>query len=76
MFVLLSINSSSFKRFYRIVHSIELFDASHSAKEFLNVFRRRDFEAIFQKSFRVFDFCFYILFNLAIIDSTATKLIE
>lgn len=41
------------QRFYRIVHSEELYEASHSAKEFINVFRRRDFEAIFQKSFRV-----------------------
>ena len=38
---------------YRIVHSIELFDAINSAKEFVDVFKRRDFEAIFQKSFRV-----------------------
>jgi hypothetical protein len=50
------------QRFYRIVHSIEFFDASSSAKEFLNVFKRRDFEAIFQKSFRVFLvlFLFYV----------------
>jgi hypothetical protein len=38
---------------YRIVHSIELIDAVNSAKELINVFKRGDFEAIFQKSFRV-----------------------
>jgi hypothetical protein len=41
------------KRVYRIVHSEELYDASSSAKDFINVFKRRDFEAMFQKSFRV-----------------------
>ena len=41
------------QRFYRIVHSEELYDATDSAKEFIKVVKRRDFEAIFQKSFRV-----------------------
>ena len=41
------------QRFYRIAHSDEIYEASHSAKELINIFKRRDIEAIFQKSFRV-----------------------
>ena len=51
------------KRFYRIAHSDEIYEASHSAKELINIFKRRDIEAIFQKSFRV-----NISFNIRQID--------
>ena len=41
------------QRFYRIVHSTEVYNAVDSAKKMIEILKRGDIEAIFQKSFRV-----------------------